>query len=310
MRAVKFFWRRWVRQPQTLWLRRAMFQVHLWIGLLLGLYVVVLCVTGSALVYRDVLDEAFETPAPAFEPGRRPLSSDQLTAAAQRAYPGYEVTRVGNRFNRRRPVIEIWVERGGERIERLFSPYTGEDLGPALHWVTRANVWLASLHDELLLGQRGRLINGLASVLLTLVCLTGAIVWWPGVRHWRRGVAVKWRASWPRMNFDLHSATGFWFFLLILMWAATSVYLAIPEPFAALVDRFSEPDEILGRRTGDIILRWGVRLHFGRWEDRPALMAVWAVLGMIPAVMAVTGAIMWWHRVLRKRQVRPADVET
>ena len=286
------------------------FQVHLWTGLAIGLYVIVLCLTGSALVYRIVLDEAVEAPAPAFEPDRQTLSRAELTEAVRKAYPGYTVTRVGNRFTRRRPVIEIWVERGGERIERLFSPYTGEDLGPALHWVMRANAWLARLHDDLLMGQQGRFVNGIGSALITLMCVTGAILWWPGVRHWRRAMAVKWRASWPRVNFDLHSAIGFWFFLPILMWGVTGVYLAIPEPFAALVDRFSEPDEILGQRTGDVILRWGVLLHFGRWEELPVLMAVSFVVGLIPAFMAIGGAIMWWHRVLRKRVVRPAEAET
>ena len=35
-------WQRWLQQPQRVWLRRALFQVHLWTGLILGLYVVVL----------------------------------------------------------------------------------------------------------------------------------------------------------------------------------------------------------------------------------------------------------------------------
>jgi uncharacterized iron-regulated membrane protein len=300
-----------LRQPRQVWLRRAAFQVHLWIGLALGLYIVVLCLTGSVLVYRDVLDEALETPAPAFEPGRAPLSVEELTQAALRAYPGYTVTRAGNFINRRRPVVEVWVERGDERIERVFNPYTGEDIGPALHWVTRANIWVAKLHDELLFedGFRGRFWNGIGSALVTLLCLTGAIVWWPGVRSWRRGLGVKWRAAWPRLNYDLHSAMGFWFFLLILMWGLTGVYLAIPEPFVALVDRYSDPDAILGTRTGDVVLRWGTRLHFGRWRAQPVLRAVWAVIGLIPAIMFVTGAIMWWQRVLRKRQVRPVEAD-
>ena len=60
-----------------------------------------------------------------------------------------------------------------------------------------------------------------------------------------------------------------------------------------------EPDEILGRRTGDIILRWGVRLHFGRWRSH-TLKVVWVIMGLIPAVMFVTGGIMWWNRVVRR----------
>ena len=56
-------WERWVRQPQRLWLRRALFQVHLWTGIGVGLYIVVVCVTGSVLVYRNELYRAV-TPRP------------------------------------------------------------------------------------------------------------------------------------------------------------------------------------------------------------------------------------------------------
>src|SRR5262245_56695340 len=48
-------WQRWVRQPQKVWLRRAIFQIHLWSGIALGLYVFFISVTGSVLVYRNEL---------------------------------------------------------------------------------------------------------------------------------------------------------------------------------------------------------------------------------------------------------------
>jgi uncharacterized iron-regulated membrane protein len=53
----------WLRQPQTIWLRKAAFQVHLWLGIGLGLYIVVLFLSGSVLVYRNELYGAF-LPAP------------------------------------------------------------------------------------------------------------------------------------------------------------------------------------------------------------------------------------------------------
>ena len=37
----------------------------------------------------------------------------------------------------------------------------------------------------------------------------------------------------------------------------------------------------------------------------PVLKAVWAVLGLVPALMFVTGVIMWWNRVLRRRKRGP-----
>ena len=101
------FWQRWVRQPQRVWLRRALFQIHLWTGLILGLYVVMLSVTGSALVYRNELDRFFATPRPTFVPNATRLTTEELQARAEREYPGWKVTRVGDRITRRNPTIEV-----------------------------------------------------------------------------------------------------------------------------------------------------------------------------------------------------------
>jgi uncharacterized iron-regulated membrane protein len=295
-----------MRQPQTMWLRKALFQVHLWTGLAIGLYVVVLCVTGSALVFRDEMTEMFDAPMPEYQAGRKPMSRAQLTEAALRAYPGYEVTRVGERFTRRRPVIEIWVERGEDKRERVFNPYTGEDLGDALPQGVRALLWTADLHDNLLGGDTGKRINGIGSALLAVLAMTGLVIWWPGIQRWRRAISVKRGSRWPIFNFDLHSALGFWFFFIIGLWGWSGIYLAFPEPVSAFVDATSDPDAILGQRPLDIVLRWFVRLHFGRWEDLPWLSAIWVVMGLVPVAMFVTGVVMWWNRVLKKRVVSPA----
>lgn len=303
-------WQRWMRQPQSMWVRRALFQIHLWLGIGIGLYIVVLCVTGSALVFREEFTATFETPLPAYEEGRKPLSRAELTAAAERAYPGFKATRVGNRFTRRRPVIEVWLERADERHERLFNPYTGADLGEALPRGVRAVLWTADLHDNLLGGETGKRINGIGSGLTALLAMTGLIIWWPGVQRWRRALTVTWRSRWPVLNFDLHSALGFWFFGIIALWAWSGIYLAFPEPVSAFVDSISDPDAILGTRPGDVVLRWFVRLHFGRWDGLPWLSALWVVMGTVPVLMFVTGTVMWWNRVLRNRRLeaRPSGV--
>ena len=54
-------WQQWLRQPQRLALRRTIFQIHLWSGIGLGLYVFFISVTGAVLVYRNELYEAATT---------------------------------------------------------------------------------------------------------------------------------------------------------------------------------------------------------------------------------------------------------
>ena len=113
---------------------------------------------------------------------------------------------------------------------------------------------------------------------------------------------LDWRANWKRFNWTLHSAIGFWMFIVVFMFAFTGFYLVFQEPFIAIVDYFeplSEGSMGRRRRTGDQVLRWFSRLHFGRfgWQ----LGTVWVVLGLIPPVLFVTGAIMWWNRVVAPR---------
>jgi uncharacterized iron-regulated membrane protein len=294
------FLKTWLYQPRNVWLRRILFQVHLWTGLAIGLYIVMLSLSGSILVYSTQIVRILDTPVPEYEPERRILSEEEMAAAATRAFPGYEVTRIGARVTERRPAMSVRLESGGEVQERLFNPYTGEDLGDAFPKGVEAMFQLANLHDDLLLGFAGRRINGFGSILATLLVLTGAVIWWPGRKRWRQSMSVRWRSNWARINWDLHSAAGFWVFALLLIWSVSGVYLAFPEPFAATVDYLSDPNAILGERPGDIALNWLTRLHFGRFRTQPVLQALWACLGLVPAVMFVTGAVMWWNRVLRK----------
>ena len=290
---------RWLRQPQRVWLRRALFQIHLWTGIGLGLYEVMLSLTGSALVYRTELDAYFRTPRPAFQRDAVRVPTEKIRAEAQRLYPGWVVVTVGERISRRNPTIQVDLQRGAETRQRLFDPYTGADLGDATtpgEWFV---LWMTRLHDELLFEREGRYINGYLSAVFSVTVLTGLVIWWPGLSRWKRSLGVKWSAGWRRFNWDLHSALGFWLFLFVLMWGISGFYLGVPEPFTDLVDKWSDPNAEFGERRGDVILMWLSRLHFGRWRNNEPLRAVWAIVGLMPAVLFVTGVIMWWNRTLR-----------
>ena len=297
------FLTRCLRQPRTVLIRKIAFQIHLWIGLAIGLYVVMLSLTGSALVFRREMDRAFAPDRPVRDPAREVMTVEALTEAGRRAYPDYAIASVGQ-IQRRSPVIQIdFTTPAGETIEREFSAYTGEDLGDPFPASSEWLLWLVSLHDDLLLtrDQSGRFWNGVGSILATLLCITGAIVWWPGIASWRRAISVKRKASWKRVNFDLHSAMGFWFFVIIFIWALSGIYLSMPSASMDVVNFFfgPQPDQLQNVRVVDVMIEWMVRLHFGRWRSH-TLKVVWVVIGLLPAAMFVTGFIMWWNRVVKK----------
>ena len=294
------FLERVLRRPQTLWIRKAVFQIHLWTGIAVGLYIVVASLSGSAVVFRrELMRVLVNRPQVSAHDATTPrLTEAELGAAARRAFPDYTVTKVWMGRNGERP-IDIWMSRGRDQQKHLFDPYTGADLGETIPPGVRTLDWLVSLHDDLLSGFTGRTINGVGAIVLVVLCISGVLIWWPGTAAWRRGLGVQWRAGWKRVNFDLHSAIGFWSFLFVFMWALSGVYLVFPHPFMAVVDFLDplDPSSLTPRR-GDLALEWLAKVHFGRFAGIKT-KALWTFMGIIPPALFVTGALMWWNRVLR-----------
>ena len=291
----------WFRHPQGVWLRKALFQVHLWTGLGVGLYIVVISVTGSILVYRSELRRTFNPQPRVVAVSGARLSDEALIEATRPAYPDHAVEVWATPDDPTHAVTMSVRLAGRARVLLFFDPYTGEYLGNAVPAGWRLTTWLLDLHDNLLAGETGRTVNGVGAVLLVMLSVTGAIIWWPGSGSWRRSLLVDWRSSWRRFNWTLHSVFGFWTLLFIFMWGFTGIYLAFPEPFAAVVD-YLEPfdEENFDPRVGDNVLYWFSRVHFGRFGDWSKLL--WALVGLVPVVMFTTGALMWWNRVIRPQK--------
>jgi uncharacterized iron-regulated membrane protein len=309
------FWQRWVRQPQTVWLRKATFQLHLWSGIGIGLYVLLVSVTGSVVVYSNELYRAAtRDPIIVIESGAR-LTDEQLKAAATNAYPGYTVLAI-SRARNPNEAVTILLKGGSGLKHHLFNPYTGADLGDSVPPAIGLVSTLLRLHDDLLAGTTGRSVNGVGALLVVILAFTGIVVWWPGIRTWRRSLIVHRNVGRQRFTWGLHSMIGFWSLGFILLFGVSGVYLGNPELFQNLADRIEPLTDANARtRTVDQVIYWLAYLHVGRINGigipcrGPGLCdftmkLTWAVFGLAPAAMFVTGAVMWWNRVVRNWRSR------
>jgi uncharacterized iron-regulated membrane protein len=121
--------------------------------------------------------------------------------------------------------------------EVLVDPQTAEVLGelPERSFWT----WLQDLHFNLLAGSTGRIVNGMGALCVLIMCMTGLAIWWAGSGRWGRALRIDFRNNWKRVNFDLHSAVGFWTLAFSLMWGLTGAYFAWPQQFRAVLNWFS-----------------------------------------------------------------------
>ena len=136
-----------LRHPQGLWLRRALFQIHLWSGLGIGLYVVAISISGSVLVYRSELRQTFNPEPRIVAVSGDRMSADELTDLVKRGHPDRTVS-VWVDPEDPTHAVTMQLKGGGSQDQWLFDPYTGEDLGNAMPLGWRMTTWLLDLHDN------------------------------------------------------------------------------------------------------------------------------------------------------------------
>ncbi len=235
---MKFF-QRYLHRPQQLWARRLNFQVHLWVGIVLTLYMIVIGVSGSILVFRPELERLC-----GFKPWQGIHSSGPLPDIAtvvenlKTAYPRLRIVSVDAPSENDATFVAVLEGRG--RIKVACSPADGKVLGV----FPRRRTWLdviLDLHESLLIPihRTGRVLNGIGGALLLLLNLTGMVIWWPGVRNWKRALMVDFQRSWRRINFDLHVSVGFWTILIASFWAFSAIYFAWPREIFRFVNSLS-----------------------------------------------------------------------
>ena len=292
-------------------MHKLLFDVHRWLGVILIGYVMVICVTGSVLVYRNELYRTF-TPQPVYvRVGETVLSNDQIGQLAQRAFPNHSVTVLERTDLKPNRAVEVELASDDNTLTHLFDPYTGRDLGDELPFGYHATTFILNLHTVLLHPGEGRVVNGIFAGFLLISGVTGLLVWLRRKRI-RNRKASKPDAPSDALDQRLHNILGIWFLVFVLVWAITGVNLAFPEVGPSVVDCIDPLDEENPvERIGDQINFWLSYAHFGRFGGRipgcnreicgESLKAIWALAGLVPVILAITGATMWIRRVRRSR---------
>ena len=269
-------------------------------------------VTGSVLVYWNELYRSV-TPQPILSTGSRPAINRRATYGRRHAL----VSRISSgRISLPRNLdqaAEIGLRRGDRLKHRLFDPHSGSDLGDSVPTGMRLVAFILDLHDNLLAGPTGRNVNGVGAFAVLAVAISGMAIWWPGIKTWRRSLTLHRGVGMeaPHLALAQHDRLlelGF----RLDSWAERNLSLH-SEQIQEIADRLQPPlSQPAAYRFVDQIIYWLAYLHFGRINGigipchGPGLCdqttkAIWAIFGLAPAAMFVTGAIMWWNRVLRPR---------
>ena len=90
---------------------------------------------------------------------------------------------------------------------------------------------------------------------------------------------------------------------LLLLWGISGIYLTFPAAFNVVLEVFLPAVDGFSERA-DRITAWLSTAHFGRFGGL-GIRWTWIVLGLVPAVLFVSGLILWSISVVKpwlKRQ--------
>jgi uncharacterized iron-regulated membrane protein len=222
--------------------RRVFFWVHKWLGLITGLVVLIVSLTGCINVFSDELKEYFYHDRFYVEPGanRQFKNFSVLRNQAQKALgPKVKISR-----------CEIYPAKGRTWIFRAsltdkkgigywnfnkyyYRVYVDPYNGKVVYVEDTRNEFfqlVLSLHRNLLLGDTvGGMVTGISALCFFVLLLSGLILWFP--RKWKakalkRGLILKRGVSGKRLNYDLHNIAGFYILIPALLICITGLVFA------------------------------------------------------------------------------------
>ncbi len=239
-------------------LRRAIFWIHLAVGVTASIVILMMAVTGVILTYEEQLNRwalrEYRSDPPA--PHAAPLGLDELLARVTRSQPAAVVTSVALKRDPADPAVlridggaTVYVDRFTGELLGDGNTRTRRFLRSVLYW----HRWFALEGEHRIIG---RTFTASANLGLLFLIVSGVYLWWPST-----GARAAWRpALWFRRglrgrarDYNWHRVIGFWSAVPLAVivasgatisyqWAANLVHLLAGEaPPAQTSPRLSEP---------------------------------------------------------------------
>jgi uncharacterized iron-regulated membrane protein len=217
--------------------RKLFWRLHSLAGLIAGLGLLVIGLSGSLLVFHEEIDAALRPAQTRVEPlaeGRLPLET--LVVAVEKQVPGHGVTGWRLKPDDPRAADGVFVMPHGTREWHYVTvdPYRGKVLSSPVDHESTLKGWLLHLHMEFFLHDVGIALTGLLGAVLCFLGLSGVYLY---RRFWKSLFRLRLKSSLRMLTGDLHRLVGIWSTGFNLLLGFTGAYWNI----AHTVEHFTGP---------------------------------------------------------------------
>ena len=212
--------------------RRVNDWLHLWLGLISGIIVFIVSITGCFYAFQQEIRDALEPWRFIEARDQAFVPPSQLLDTAHVYMPERKPT--GLTYSNKEGAAAVgyhYFDQGKESFSVVFiNPYTGkfirnqQQVGNGEFDFFR---FIINGHRALWLPYEiGRPIVGTATLIFLFMLISGLIMWWP--KKWnstayKKSFRIKWSGKFKRLNYDLHNVLGFYSLLFALILAVTGL---------------------------------------------------------------------------------------
>jgi len=201
-------------------------KLHRWLGLTVGLFLMIQGLTGAIMAFRDALEPIVVPSLIVSErPARLPVQG--LLDAFHRAHPDADLTRAEFPDAANQAVIfKSTIKKA--RWLTAIDPFDGRVVhdGTMTAWPLE---FIFNIHEQLLSGPIGETLIGIEGISLLVLAIMGIGYWWPGRKRLKQGFRVKLDGSTDLRWRTLHRAVGGGVAVILLMSATTGVLMVWKE---------------------------------------------------------------------------------
>lgn len=268
-------------------------RLHRWIGLTLGVVLVISGLTGSYLAFYMEIEKATIAPLRISE-GREPTSMEAVYQA---------LARVGapekGRWNIELPrdggvITSRYSERGSPQRMVSLDPVT-LDVVRDVRWGETLSTWLYELHYRLLMGRSGAPVMGTIGLGVLLMLAAGIVLWWRSGRTVRSRITYVRNGPAERKIFDIHRLLGVGSAALLLVTVTTATAMSLPNLVRPVLTAFSPsvptPDPQSGPADGRTRLPLDHALAIAR-RELPGADIRWV---QVPNKETAPYAVRFWQ---------------
>ncbi|MEO8721973.1 MAG: PepSY-associated TM helix domain-containing protein [Sphingobium sp.] len=204
------------------WLR-----IHRSLGLAVAAFLLVQALTGALLLYRGPAARLLD-PAGMTRHGHGPIiSAGDAITQANRALPGYRVTRIFAPDAKDATWFAQLDDPDGRTAYASVDPAGGDVLraGGLFHFPFEAAL---QIHYRLTAGKAGMAVIAFNAVALLVMAVSGLNYWWPK-RNVVKALEIRWKLA-PRIILrQAHRTTGVIAAAFLIVQATTGLLLIVPE---------------------------------------------------------------------------------